>query len=469
MKVSASILIVAVLSCAAAWSDEAGMSASVSPGATVLDEPAANSASPSAAASLSPTGAAAAPTAPVEGLSLDDCFKAALKQSESLASQKELLMQEEEHYKQALGSVLPNIHGNALWFWEDSHAIPAGPGEPTPEESTYSLTLTQPLFEGLRDFAALRQTKDSITQQDLATQWASLQLYSDTAQAFYLASSLEKDLSTQEGEVDLYTKRIAELRDFVRIGRSRDTEILTVQSAQAILIAQIEASKAQVAAAHELLSFLTGLPQDKPLIDDRSLPAALDSLEQYLQNIDARPDIKAAAVNVQMVGENVNIAKGQHLPSASLNADYYFQRPPGATQDSYWDADIAVTVPIFAGGIINSQTREAESQVRQAKLSLQMQRRLAEENLRTAYKSLHYDLSQAQALADAYRLADKNYKAESRDYSNGLVTNLDVLQALTDFEDTQRSLDKALFAAKNDFANLEALAARVPVPAQGGK
>ena len=42
------------------------------------------------------------------------------------------------------------------------------------------------------------------------------------------------------------------------IGRSRPTEVLTVQAAQAALAAQIEQVKSQISTARELLSFLTG-------------------------------------------------------------------------------------------------------------------------------------------------------------------------------------------------------------------
>ena len=79
---------------------------------------------------------AAAPLAAAESFGLDQAYAAALRQSESLASQQELVLQAEERYKQAVGDVLPSVNANALWFLEDSRGLPTGPGEATPQQTT---------------------------------------------------------------------------------------------------------------------------------------------------------------------------------------------------------------------------------------------------------------------------------------------------------------------------------------------
>jgi outer membrane protein TolC len=395
---------------------------------------------------------------------LDAAFKAALKQSETYASDLELVYQAQERYTQARAAIMPNINGTATWYRQDDHDRAFAN---LASQTTYALHLDQPLFRGFREYAALRQAKEAVPYQDLANDWAAMQLYSDTSQAYYQVLALDKDLATQQGEVDLYNKRITELQDFVRIGRSRETDILTVESAKAILVAQIESSKALAAVARDLLSFLTGWDSSVALQDDVELPQTLASMEQYLTQVDSRPDIKAAQMNIDINKENVNIAVGGHLPSVDLMGDYFLQRPVNIVGQTYpvdWDAEIALTLPIFLGGSVISQTHQAESQVRQAELALRLQKRGAQQALRDAYQTVEFDLSQAAALKDAFQITEKNYHAETKDYNNGLVTNLDVLQALTSYQDTQRSLDKAQYACKSDFAHLESLAAKVSLP-----
>ena len=93
---------------------------------------------------------------------------------------------------------------------------------------------TQPLFRGFRDFAALNKTRALITAQEQSRQWAGMQLYRDVVQAFYTRLAVQKDLNLMDNKLELYQQRIKELEQRVSIGRSRNTEVLTIQAARAI-------------------------------------------------------------------------------------------------------------------------------------------------------------------------------------------------------------------------------------------
>jgi outer membrane protein len=94
---------------------------------------------------------------------------------------------------------------------------------------------------------------------------------------------------------------------------------------------------------------------------------------------------------------------------------------------------------------------------------------LAEQEVRASYRSVEYDRSQIDALTAATEAALKNYEAQVRDYRLGLVTNLDVLQALTALQQNRRALDRVRFASKLDYVRLEAAAARRPVQPERDK
>lgn len=424
--------------------------------------------SPSVASSLSASASSSNQIVNNWAVNLQDCFKATLKQSEAYGMQKELVVQAKEVYNQAIGAVMPNIAGNAVWFLEDGHDLP--PLIPvTAEQNTYKLTLNQPLFEGMKEYAALRQTNDSISYNNLSVNAVALSLYGGVAQNFYLVLALQKDISTQEEEVDLYNQRIVELKGFVQIGRSRIPEILTVQAALATLLAQIEASKAQLAVAQESLAFFTGLSSDCRLLDEESLPSQLKPLDEYLGRVEARPDVLAAEAATEVVKEDVNLAEGGHYPTLDLSADYYLQRPEGLTQDVDWDGQLELNVPLFSGGQVSAQVRQAQSQYREAELGLEETKRLDIEAIRAAYDNVEYDQTQINALVNAADINHKNYDAEREDYSHGLVTNQDVLTALTSYEDAKRALDKVLFACKGDFASLKSLTADIQIPDLGEK
>ena len=393
-------------------------------------------------------------------LSLNDCFKAALKRSEVLATQQELVIQAEESYRRAWGAILPSVYGSYSYFHRNAPGLThSGNTDSSAGQQTLVITADQPLFRGFRNFAAVNAAKASITAQEQARQWAGIQIYRDVAQAFYTRLAAEKDLNVLDNELDLYQKRIKELRSRIAIGRSRITELLTVQTAQAILKAQREQVLGQLHVAKEVLAFLTGLDQEIQLDDMDDVPSKIESLASYQSKINARPDIMAARKNVEAFKSNVSVAKGAHLPSVDLIGNYYIDRPD-LHKNGDWDVAIAVTLPIFMGGIISSNVRTAESQKRQSEIQLSQVQRMALEEIRSLYHNFQADLAQLAALQEAYNLAEKNYLANVKDYEHNLCTNLDVLQALTAYQDTQRSLEKIRYLTKIDYNKLEAAAAQ---------
>ncbi|HVN67542.1 MAG TPA: TolC family protein [Candidatus Sulfotelmatobacter sp.] len=400
-----------------------------------------------------------------DGVSLETCFRSALRQSALLAEQQEVVRQAEEHYRQALAAILPGISAGYTYFNQDTANLPAGTDSSLyRDQTTAALSLTQPLFRGFRDFAALKLNRNLIVSQQQAYQWAALQLYQDTAGAFYLVLSLENDIAILQKEADLYDKRINELRSRVAIGRSRPTEVLNVQVSRATLLAQMEQVRSQLAAARELFAFLTGLPPASELFDPQEMPAALGSFESYNARLSDRPDIKAALARTAAAENGLDIAKGAYLPSADLAGDYFFNRPKGTLQDSKWDAQIDITLPVFTGGLNTSRHAEAESLLRQSRSDLEQVRRLAQRDLRTIYQQLTYDLSQVKQFQDAADLAEKNYLAVAGDYDLGLVSNLEVLQVMTNYQDVERSLNKARYNYKADLNGLWAITAAVNIP-----
>jgi len=407
----------------------------------------------------------AGPTAAAEeALTLDEYFAQALVRSEVVATQSELILQAEERYRQAKSTLRPTLDGVASYTWLDKGARDTT-ANPTRQPHA-RLTATQPLFRGFREFASMRQTQALIGAQGEDYRQARTQLFKDVAQNFYDVLALEQDLKNFDEQINLNLQREKELQDRVRIGRSRTGETLAVLTTISTLRAQVEQLQAQLAAAREAFAFLSGLPADTPLRDSETLPASLDTLETYLARLELRPDVKAAQQRLTAAQENISVARGARQPSLDLNANRYLERK-GSLEGVDWDVQLALTIPLYSGGIRQSQVREAVSLSTQAELGASQVRRQAEQEIRSLHQSVVYDRSQLAALEKATEAARKNYEVQRRDYRLGLVTNLDVLQALTVFQDNQRALDRARYTAKLDYLRLEAAAVRRPVASEG--
>jgi outer membrane protein len=398
-------------------------------------------------------------------LTLADYYAAALQRSEVVATQTELLRQAEERYNQATAALRPNVSGAATYLWQEP--LPSGtPTSPTTQSRQHvtRLTASQPIFRGFRELAAVRQSEALRGAQTDDAEQARLLLYRDVVQNFYSVLSLEKDLENLAEQIRLNREREKDIEARVRIGRSRVSEVLNVQTTINTLRAQVEQQRGQLQVARAAFAFLSGLDADTALRDAEPAPPPPTALADYLAGVGERPDVRAGKKRIAAADENVGVARGGHLPSLDLNGNYYFDRP-GYLGDSNWDVQLALTIPIYAGGATQSKVREALSQKTQAELTLSQVTRQAEQEVRALYESWRGNLAQLEALERATETAKKSYDAQSAEYRLGLVINLDVLQALTAYQENQRALDRARLTVKSDYLRLLAAAGRnTPAP-----
>jgi outer membrane protein len=407
---------------------------------------------------------------PAGPVALEDCYTAALEKSETVAEQQELLVQAREKSRQATGSLLPSINAVGSYQIQDAGKDPNSLRTtlaPTTQPMA-KLTATQPLFKGGREYAALKIANRLTDAQGASLNQSRTLLFRDVVQGFFAVLIVERDGQIFGEELAAYETRIGELKDRERVGRSRQSEILAAQAALATLRAQGEQLKGSIAAARETLSFLTGLDRNIALREPEASSTVLEPLDAYLAGTDTRPDVVSAAFRKEAAHAQVGMAWGNFLPSIDLTGNYYLKRT-GVNEPIKWDAQAAISLPLFVGGNNFSRLREAKSASRQGDAQFSRARRQAELDIRLLYSRTATDLAQVNALVSAADLSDRNYQEQSNDYRLGLVNNVEVMQALAGSQETRRALNRALYTLKADLATLDAAAARRPVPAKAAQ
>lgn len=389
---------------------------------------------------------------------LRDAFAAAVKNGETMDIQRELLVQSGESYRQALDAFSPTV--SAAWNYTHQQT-PTSNAAPNflNDQRTSKLTASMPLFRGLRDFAALRQRKYQREAQRFAMQAASKQLFVDVAAAFYNLLALQSDEKNYQVEIEINRKRLSDLQTFLRIGRTRPTDLLSLQANVSSLEAQLESIRGQLENAKDVLAYLTNWDRSTAIVDDEGVFSP-DTIEKCLEAVEQRADVRAALTTAKATSENIPIARGGHYPSLDLLGDAFFQRPGQPDGGPDWDVQLALTIPIYQGGIVSSQVRQAQSVAHQYELQLSQARRSAGEEIRTLFNSYSADQKQVAKLESTVDWAKKNYLSQLGDYKNGLVTNLDVLTATSNFQSAVRTLDRQRLTLKLDGIKLQAAIAQ---------
>ena len=81
-------------------------------------------------------------------------------------------------------------------------------------------------------------------------------LVSDVARAYYTILELERELTILQSLRGTLLKRGAELRERIRLGKSRESEALTTESELAMSEADAERIRGQILVARDTLGFL---------------------------------------------------------------------------------------------------------------------------------------------------------------------------------------------------------------------
>jgi outer membrane protein TolC len=181
------------------------------------------------------------------------------------------------------------------------------------------------------------------------------------------------------------------------------------------------------------LAGIIGLPLDREI--SLSEPLAPDAVpvpqpgEAMQQAIQLRSDLKAAEAQVDAARRAVDAARGERLPSASFNADYGVSGPDPASVHTVYAATGTVSVPVWTGGRIGADIREAEAALHQREAELANQRRQIEQEVRSALMKLETAVGQVQVAGTNRSYANETLR-ESRDRFNlGVATTVEVVQA----------------------------------------
>ena len=387
-----------------------------------------------------------------EFLTLIDCYRLALKQSELIGIDAEQIKIAEAHFLEAFGTIMPQV--------SFSHTEIRNHSSDTSYNNMHEakFTFTQALFTGFKEFAAMKGSKFEKTQREKELWRAEQLLFVDVSDAFYLLLETEQDLNALTAIEFALRDRVKELKTRENIGKSKASEVVTTEYQLYNLEAEIQLERNQELLVRQLLEFLIGRPFDQ--IAESRFNFDIKPEFQYLAEASFRPDVQAAYFAWKSSQENITVARSGLLPQISLQGDYYTHRV-NAPADSKWDALLAVNVPIFEGTTVYGQVKEANALAKQSGLLYSRLGRIAIENIYDAYINMQISVARKKILGKALKSAELSYHLQIQDYKLNVVNNLDVITAIQNLQDVRRSYIHTSYESKRFYWQLLAAAGEI--------
>lgn len=390
--------------------------------------------------------------APDKELSLKDCYSLALKQSEIIAIDSEVIREAEAHFTQALGTILPQV--SFVWTQtnQDSERAFSSFNHNGSFESKF--VFKQTLFSGFKEFASLTGSRFEQKQRINERKRAEELLFVDVSDAFYLLLEEQEDLKTMGLIRKALNDRIVELKKREDVGRSRHSEIVNTETQLYNIEAEIQLVKSQELVAKELVAFLIGRDPGM-LLDIEDIPDSLGTESFYTANAGSRSDVLAFDFAKGVAKKEAYIEKAALLPTITVEGNYYEKRNT-APLDVNWSTILKVSVPIFEGTTTYGNIQEANAKSREAELEYLRAKRLADQDIHDSYVKAYSAILRSNAMEKALKSAELNYSLQKEDYKNNLVSNLDVLTAIQGFGNTRRSYMNAFYEKKRAYWQLQA-------------
>ena len=161
--------------------------------------------------------------------------------------------------------------------------------------------------------------------------------------------------------------------------------------------------------------------------------------------LEQNPLVLAARAATEVAKQEIQVQNSGHYPSLDVVADYSYRDTQfgGFTPLERNDSAIGLqlSVPLYEGGLVSSQTRQSRYQYNQAREEQEQQRRATERQTRDNYRGIISGISKVSALKRAVVSNEKAVEAAEAGFDVGTRAVVDVLDA-----------QRELLRARRDYA-----------------
>jgi TolC family type I secretion outer membrane protein len=425
-------------------------------------------ASAAAALLLAPTSASAQ--------TLTESFAYAYNNNPQLLAQRALLRATDESVPKALSNWRPTVNftgaaGYNRGGFEEPDAV-TGASTPTTFSNFISksldLKVTQPVYRGGRTESATRQAINTVEAARAQTLAVEITVFQAVAQAYLDVVRDQTLVEVARNNEAVLRKQLDATRDRFRVGEVTRTDVAQAESSLAQATAQriqaegnLENSRANFARAVGHPPGRLIMPRERPV-----LPATREEALNLATN--DNPNVISASFTELAARDNVDFVRGQLLPQVSIVGDLNRSFAPSFTLRNTRQDTAAVTaqvtMPLYEGGAIYSQTRAAQQTVGQRRSQVDDARRQAVQTATQNWETLQAARAAIASFGTAVRAAQIALEGTQQEALVGSRTVLDVLIAEQQLFTTQSQLVTAQHDAALAEFNLAAATGRLIAP-----
>jgi TolC family type I secretion outer membrane protein len=343
----------------------------------------------------------------------------------------------DEGVPQALSGWRPNVTGQVSAGSEWSHdGSKAGPNSLIIDRNrhfyprTYSLTLTQPLFNGFGTVSGTKAAENRVKAGRAQLLDTEQQVLFAAVQAYMSVVSNQSILELNRNNVKVLQQQLQATEDRFQAGEVTKTDVSQAQASLQGAVAAQTAAEGDLTAAMAVYRQVIG---QEPV--QLSVPSVPPNLPQTQQDVVAMSQQAPIVISAQFIEsatkDDIDTQFSELLPSVSLQGSVSRADEQASDRDSTTEGTIlgVLTVPLYQAGAPDSRVRQAKQLYQQARRQLDEARRSAVQQAVAAWQALETAQAQITSFEEQVRANTVALEGVRQEQTVGARTVLDVLDA----------------------------------------
>ncbi len=392
----------------------------------------------------------AAPTG-VAAQALHEIMQDALNGSQTLAAERAALDAQREATKQARSRGLPSLTVNGFAGTNEATYNPGTDGDqfleslgvanfdrtgldPATSSNGVTLSANQTLFAGGRVRNSVRAARASVRAAEASFGAGVEDTTFEIISGYYDVIRKEEQSIALGQSLETLREQEAAARKSFDLGRATKTDVVLIEAQRADVEARLSSVRAQAGSARLNFQALTGIVLEKFILPE-SPPTYPDNVDRLIEiTWAANQSLKAADAAIEAGEAEVRSVQGQRLPSVEVAGTLSYAEGNLIQNDSIESASVQLrlSMPLFTGGRISSEVRQAKAELRSNRFSQADLNRRLEAAVRASYgEALAATLSRLSA-ATQIQASATAFEGVNIEYDLGKRTTIDVLNAEDD-------------------------------------
>ncbi|WP_299491662.1 outer membrane channel protein TolC [uncultured Shewanella sp.] len=395
-----------------------------------------------------------ASTQTAHATSLLDVYKQALQNDPTVLQAKAKRDSLYENINQSRAALLPTISGNmsVSHTWDNQYPSLSASGN----VASAGLSLSQTLYDGSL-WSKLTIAEKTASQADITYAAALQNLIVRVSKAYFNVLTAQDDYRFNIAAQQAYKRQLAQTQARFKVGLSPIGDVQSAQAQYDLSTAQSITAQNTLTNDYESLRAITGINDKHLNILDTThfetspiLPTNIGDWVTLSNNKNL--SLLSDDVGKEIAEKNIDYYKAGHLPKLSLNAnadkyneDINNSDYPNSYNYNTSSVSLNLNIPIYSGGKINSQVRQAQDDYVNACQVLEQTHRSVIQNVRSDYNNVNAAISTIKAYKQSVTSSQIAAKATQAGFEVGTRTIVDVLNTTSTLYNSKSELAQARY------------------------